>query len=41
MSGAGGGGGGGDDGSLEGSASATMYIKKNNVSKAVYVNQDV
>lgn len=28
MSGAGGGGGGGDDGSLEGSASATMYIKK-------------
>lgn len=26
MSGAGGGGGGGDDGSLEGSASATMYI---------------
>lgn len=28
MSGAGGGGGGGDDGSLEGSASATMYFKK-------------
>lgn len=34
MSGAGGGGGGGDDGSLEGSASATMYIKKS-VSKAL------